>query len=116
MARVHFRNDVNKYAASNQNIYWPTNEVNWQAFPAVDDLGLSNSSKVIESALYEGKAAPATVKEFGKHLRKLTTYGKYKSDIERFIKVCSKSKTDLEKKLRRDMRETWLNGRAMFKT
>lgn len=116
MARVHFRNDLNKYAASNQSIYWPTNEVNWQAFPAVDDLGLSNSSKVIESALYEGKAAPSTVKEFGKHLRRLTTYGKYKSDIERFIKVCSKSKTDLEKKLRRDMRETWLNGQAMFKT
>lgn len=113
-ARVHFRNNTDKYAANNKDIYWDLNNVNWKEFPAIDDLGLGNSSKVIESTLCAGEVLPSAVKEMGKRLRKLSTYGKYKADIERFIKVCSHNKTMLSK-LRRDMRETWLEGKAMFK-
>jgi hypothetical protein len=114
-ARVHFRSNLYKYAANDLSIYWPTKDVNWSAFPAVADLNLGSSSKDIEVALCEGKVTATAVKKYAKCLRQLSTYSKYKADIERFIKVCTKSEAVLEKKLRRDMRETWLDGKAMFK-
>ena len=114
-ARVHFRSNIYKYAANDLSIYWLTKDVNWKAFPAVDDLGLGSSSKDIEVALCEGEVTAAAVKKYATCLRALSTYSKYKADIERFIKVCSKHKETLEKKLRRDMRDTWIDGRTMFK-
>lgn len=114
-ARVHFRSNLYKYAANDLSIYWPTKDVNWQEFPAIDDLGLSASSKDIETVLCKGGVTATAAEKLGKFLRNLTTYSKYKADIERFVKVCTKSEAVLEKKLRRDMRETWLDGKAMFK-
>jgi len=114
-ARVHFRSNTYKYAANDINIYWPKDKMNWSEFPAVDDLGLHLSDKDIEVALCEGSITATAVKQTAKVLRKLSTYNKYKADIERFIDVCSKSAATLNNKLRRDMRETWLDGKAMFK-
>jgi hypothetical protein len=115
MARVHFRKDLNKYNAGIQAIYWPTKDVNWQAFPIIDDFGLSKSSKDIEDQLYQGKATITSVKSLAKVLRKMSTYSRYKAEIERFVEVCCKNKDVLEKILRRDMRETWLDGKSMFR-
>jgi len=114
-ARVHFRKDLNKHHARMQEIYWEADEVNWQEFPAIDDLGLSKSSKVIESTLWKGDTTPAVAEGLGKVLRKLSTYGRYKDEIERFIDVCTRNKRTLETKLRRDLRETWIEGKGMFK-
>ena len=89
--------------------------MDWQSFPAIDDLGLSSSSKVIESALWKGDVTPSTAGSLGKVLRKLSTYNKYSKDIELFIDVCTRNKKTLESKLRRDLKETWIEGKGMFK-
>jgi hypothetical protein len=104
--RIHFWRDRFDYRTKAQN--------NWAAWPICESFGLEKSSSEIANELHNGKPTVASLKRTYAILRNMSTYPEYKKQIERFIKICSMTKKSLSN-LNRDMRETWLNGKKMFK-